>query len=178
MQAMKLNTTLIAIAMLGVSGSAMALPAISGDLNPSPDAEYFTFSHHVGGDFTDWISFAVEGDRKLRATVYGQSNIYLSSLTFNQFDLYDSVEGNLLATGSIDFIGRHGSGILNATVTGAATYWLKISGNFTVAAWPGYEGTDGYYSGSILSPVPEPSTYAMLGLGLGLLGFAARRWRK
>lgn len=49
-----------------------------------------------------------------------------------------------------------------------------------------YGGVDaGYLSGSgsnfvmddfryILGPVPEPSTYAMLGLGLGLLGFSAR----
>ncbi|GEM_PF-2767387 len=39
--------------------------------------------------------------------------------------------------------------------------------------------TDTYHFGldneQIISSVPEPSAYAMLGLGLGVLGFAARR---
>ncbi len=40
------------------------------------------------------------------------------------------------------------------------------SGNFTVQA------QDQLY---LLTPVPEPETYALMGLGLGLLGFVARR---
>lgn len=53
---------------------------------------------------------------------------------------------------------------------GLGTYRLNVQGHLTGPA--GF----GDYAGTLsVSPVPEPETYAMLLVGLGLLGFAARR---
>lgn len=66
--------------------------------------------------------------------------------------------------------GRVGFDLSEATAKGS---WRSVTGS----------GGDTYFRGKIdsvmdISPVPEPSTYAMLLAGLGLLGAAARRKRK
>ena len=56
----------------------------------------------------------------------------------------------------------------------AGSYGFEITGH--TLAVPGASG--GSYSGNLnltLTPVPEPETYGMLLVGLGLLGFTARR---
>ncbi len=49
------------------------------------------------------------------------------------------------------------------------------SGNQTGSGTPGNGANDGGFS---VAAVPEPGTYAMIGLGLTLIGFVARRRRK
>lgn len=58
---------------------------------------------------------------------------------------------------------------------GDAGYWL--SSTLYVYAFVGTSAAtvESVSIQFITSPVPEPSSYAMLGLGLGLVGFAARR---
>ncbi|MBB3221762.1 FxDxF family PEP-CTERM protein [Pseudoduganella umbonata] len=52
----------------------------------------------------------------------------------------------------------------------AGAYGFTVTGN-TLATNLG-----GAYAGTLnLAPVPEPTTYAMLGIGIGLLAFTARR---
>jgi hypothetical protein len=36
-------------------------------------------------------------------------------------------------------------------------------------------GSNGLSGGTVVSPIPEPETYAMLLAGLGVIGFVARR---
>ena len=54
-----------------------------------------------------------------------------------------------------------------------------MSGNygFTVTGSTAIAGMGGSYAGSLnlAAPVPEPATYAMLLVGVGLLGLASRR---
>jgi hypothetical protein len=64
-----------------------------------------------------------------------------------------------------------GTGSLSLTwgPTPAGEYYLSVGGiaNGTLG---------GLYSGAIsVSPVPEPGTWAMLGVGMGMIGFALRR---
>lgn len=50
---------------------------------------------------------------------------------------------------------------------------------FIADPWDGAYVTDGFASADVIyAPVPEPQSYAMLLAGLGLLGFASRRWVK
>jgi hypothetical protein len=54
---------------------------------------------------------------------------------------------------------------------------VKLTGSYQ-DIWfttPQSENYYGFTVGAAVAAVPEPSTYAMMGLGLGLLGFAARR---
>jgi hypothetical protein len=65
----------------------------------------------------------------------------------------------------------------------AGAYQLIVSGSVTATDFSRYgDGKVGYIgvlatNGSIAAPVPEPETYAMLALGLAIVGFAARKRR-
>ena len=65
----------------------------------------------------------------------------------------------------------------------AGTYQLIVSGNVTASDFSRYsDGTVGYVgvmatSRSMAAPVPEPETYAMLALGLAIVGFTAKKKR-
>lgn len=50
-----------------------------------------------------------------------------------------------------------------------------IGGGTSGGGLPGLPGVPGVGPGSIATPIPEPSTYAMLVAGLGLVGWMARR---
>lgn len=65
----------------------------------------------------------------------------------------------------------------------AGAYQLIVSGNVSAADFSRYsDGAVGYVgvmatSRSIAAPVPEPETYAMLALGLAIVGFTAKKKR-
>ena len=63
----------------------------------------------------------------------------------------------------------------------AGTYQLIISGTVSAGDFERYDGGSVGYVGvlatnrSVAAPVPEPETYAMLALGLAVVGWAAKR---
>ncbi|MPS48657.1 FxDxF family PEP-CTERM protein [Methylobacillus sp.] len=168
MKAMNFKAILLAVSLIGASAGAYANPVVSGDLNVSPDAENYTFTHLTliegGGSINDWLKFTIDGDRPLfSASLSGTSS---GSISFTAFNLYDAENGTLLSTGDVFApIPQLSFGGLTGGVDGPATYWINIVGTYTGNAT---------YNGNIAAAVPEPSTYGMLALGLGLIGFAAR----
>ena len=118
----------------------------------------------VASSFDDWINFSIPSD----SSGNGASNLISlggSGLAFSAFNLYESTV--LIATG----ITSGSSSYLS--FTGGA-----VPGNYSlnIAGFKINTLASASYAGNItISPVPEPETYAMLVVGLGLLGFSARR---
>ncbi|MDR5172774.1 PEP-CTERM sorting domain-containing protein [Methylobacillus flagellatus] len=169
---MNFKAILLAVSLIGASAGAYANPVlVGGDQNASPDIEVYNFAHEgfIGdGSFTHWLAFTVDGDRFLNATFSASTPV--GAISFTNFDLYTAIDGTLLSTGNTSSpLPSLSFGYLTGNVDGPATYWLKIAGSATIPS--GFNAT---YAGTITAAVPEPSTYGMLALGLGLIGFAAR----
>ncbi|WP_334107862.1 FxDxF family PEP-CTERM protein [Methylobacillus sp.] len=173
-----IKAILLAVSLIGASATAFANPVIQGgDQSPSADIETYHFAHEgfgTDGAFTHWLPFDVEGYRNLSADISGNASGG-NTFSLTGFDLFTSRDelGNgvgLITNGEVNgLFGKIAFGGLNADVSGPATYWLRISGNSNTLG-----NTLAIYSGNITAAVPEPSTYGMLALGLGLIGFAAR----
>lgn len=159
--------------------SLLLAAGLCGSLSANADAIYtveapldFGISalgtpHQVApGSFTDTINFTLGGpgnlvggieslDLNIGATsVFGISGLGMS--------LYTS-EGVLLGSGS---------GFVVPNTQLAGNYYVNIFGTAVGSA-------GGMYAAALsVSPVPEPSTWGMMGLGIGVLGFAMSRRRK
>jgi hypothetical protein len=119
----------------------------------------------VGAIFNDTYTFSLPGD----ASGNGGANVISlggNGVIFTAFTLYETSAGLLGSggtggtTSSLSF--SHGA------VPGA--YTLNVNGHKTDSDLAG-----SYAGNVVVSPVPEPKTYAMMLLGLGLMGFSARR---
>jgi hypothetical protein len=109
-----------------------------------------------------------------------------SSLVWN---LYKGDASKSIGSGSFsDVIGDTNSGkiVINESGLAKGDYTLKFTGNWVLPT-----GKEGDWNGSVeekvslgkiqfsnVSPVPEPETYAMLLVGLGVMGAIAVRRRK
>lgn len=174
-----LKTILLAVSLIGASATAYANPQITaeGDTNPSALGETYAYEHvgfvGNGTEFTHWLAFDLDSARSfLSATLSGSTTSLGTSISFTSFDLYGAQNdagfikagdvnsfGATLSFGGIDYTGDLAGG----------TYYLKIVG--TAVSTQNNLAT---YAGTITTAVPEPSTYGMLALGLGLIGFATR----
>lgn len=117
-----------------------------------------------------------------------------STFNFNSIDLAPAATGPWGADATATFIGNvHGGGTVTASFTLNNSYAFQTFSfagfnNLDSVSWeqdylhigiPDFKTTKYYQFDNItldvVSPVPEPATYAMLLAGLGLLGFAALR---
>lgn len=153
--------------MLGAMGGALAddLTWDIGAVPAAPDS-YYTVVTHEFGSFIDTISFIVpDGSLGVAANVLPVPDTtdgigfsgHISSLTY------------AIWQGTTN-LGSYAGGMdVSRTTLTAGSYTLTIAGN-----------ADGNFGGSYglnmsVTPVPEPATYGMLLVGLGLLGFATKR---
>lgn len=162
---------MLAITLMGWLGlfasSANAVTYLSSWAGSATSGYTKIFGNNgVSDPFSNIFSFMLPTD----SSGNGESNVISLSATdviFTMFDLYES--SLLFATGVIDMTGTEASlSFSGGAVPGS--YKLKVGGYKLDSA------VSGSYAGNIaVSPVPEPETYGMLLLGLGLLGLSVRR---
>jgi len=167
MKTLTLKSLVLAMGLTLSSMSANAAVTVSGDLNPSPDAEHYSFTSDIlAAVFDEYIPLSFLGTRDLVGSLSGTST---SNLTFTAFDLVAS-DLSVITYGFLGSAGpRLAFGGLEST-NDLGSYFVHISG--TSAGPSSYGGTL-----SLISPVPEPETYGMMLAGIGLMGFMARRRR-
>ena len=147
-----------------------AVLALGPDTNVSPFAEQYQFSDPEieAGSFSDYILLSVTPYRDLTASLSSTSD---NAFTFDTFGLYTGdINGanTLVQTGTVgNLFANLSFGGLKETGLGG-NYFLKVTGTL---------GGTGSYNGNITlaTAVPEPETYGMMAVGLGLMGFIARR---
>lgn len=151
------------------AGTANASSVTLSSWTATPGGGYAAgFFNVVGTSFNDWINFSLPSP----SSGTGNSNVInlstYGSVVFDTFELWNTVTSSLITDALPGSSTASSSVVLffaGETVPGS--YQLRIGG---------YSDVDGSYAGQILvSPVPEPETFAMLLAGLGLLGFSARR---
>jgi hypothetical protein len=111
--------------------------------------------------------------QSLISSKFGLPSRGTGSLVFAaQGDLDSSKSGSFTVNSSFDYLAVHyGRGEL-------LFHWdtpLAANSVFSIANMP--RGLSNFRAFSSVSAVPEPATYGMLMLGLGLVGFVARRRR-
>jgi hypothetical protein len=126
-----------------------------------------TFGNTYSGSFSDVYNFTSPGGGTSGGTNAVSGYLTGFNTIFSNFSLTDTTTSTTLASGSTGWVYSSFSFLLPNTTD---SYVLNVSGS----AAPGYSG--GSYSGNMsITAVPESKTYAMLLLGLGLIGFSARR---
>jgi hypothetical protein len=138
-------------------GPTVDLTPLGADATATPySATQFTVD--VGGEY----SFLLTGS-------FGTDTV--SILYENAFDPADSLT-NAVAAADDDVTLNTSS--FAAELTAGTTYYYVVAG-YTDADFGKYSVTIEGPGLATVSAVPEPSTYAMLGLGLAAIGFTARR---
>lgn len=127
----------------------------------------------VAGNFTDYFTFTLTPPATVTSTTVASNNLNFLNIVGGQYSLWNSGsdgvggDADTLVT-TFNFDGTTGS-TFNSAVLNAGNYFYKVEGNANGIAGGIYVIT------STLAPVPEPTTYALLLAGLGVVGFVARR---
>lgn len=113
------------------------------------------------GNFADIFNFSIGANSGV--------DVSAGTLNFGKFNIIDTTFKYTLYSGINELASGINNGGFTIAALGSGTYHLDVLGTAT-----GSKG--GQYNGAItISPVPEAETYSMMLLGLGLIGFIARR---
>lgn len=160
---MKKSLIMLALGLSTVFNSAYSA---TYDATPSGDGYQFSSSFSGTNSFDDYIRFSTEGFQNVIASISGSASTAFSFKTFNLLD----ADKNLVATGSIlNGTPKVSFGYLESAEYG--NFYLHVVGS-NIGSTTGYNGT---ITMSAATAVPEPESYALMLVGVGLLGVLARK---
>lgn len=123
--------------------------------------------NYTNKTFLDTFNFSIGAAADLDGSLTSTATLPKFDLDIDSFQLF--LGGDLVASGVEVADGVLESWTLNASNLAAGDYSLVVGGKYLLSG-------GGSYSGVVnVTPVPEPTTWAMLGLGLAAVGVAARR---
>jgi len=128
------------------------------------------------GSFLDTYLFSLASPGSQGSSVAVAINLFGFNITNGIYSLFSTPDygtatpGNdTKVGGSWSFSGGSGSTVNTVTNLNSGNYYFAVSGA------GGTGGGQYLLNSSVTAPIPEPEIYAMLGVGLGLLGWVGRR---
>jgi hypothetical protein len=149
-----------------------------GPLTPAASVPVSQIHFGAGSVFSDVYSFSVTANASLQSILAAASFTNIVGISNFTSSLWLS-GGGLLALGNTFTSGSGG-----ATTTTSTIFYTPLLTGVGTPPVPSYEirtsgtiiGPSGSYGGSVvIAPIPEPEIYAMMAVGLGLLGWVRRR---
>jgi hypothetical protein len=169
---------LVAVALVCLAGGTRAANYDWGVhvLAPAQETSFAVGGGWVApGSFLDTYQFSLAMAGSQLSSVAVAINLFASNITGGSYSLYATTDysvstaANDTLLGTWTFDGTTGSTVNTAANLSGGNYFFAVSG--------AGGGIGGQYmlNSSVTAPVPEPEIYAMLGVGLGLLGWVKRK---
>lgn len=183
---MKLQV-LTLVAGLAMTGSAYAVTALNHTHTGPITGNIITSSFGAGETFVDAFSVAAVGTINHSLTFNINTNLYAGSgvsdipldLTYGYFTLnilnINNLSAKIFDSNNILYATFMQNGDANHLTLPSSSYFAV--GDYTLKIGGDATGTSGgmYTVAAVTVPVPEPETWAMLLVGLGLVGFRLRQ---
>lgn len=173
---MKLKETIAAVGLAVAASGASAAVLDFGNVGDFEGSDYFGSGSvlHSPGEFTDYLLFSLEKtgipEWQGLGTIADQPKVNGSNIFDIKVELFTDEDGDGVGGNDVSFaiIGT-GDYVTGGGLLPTGSYYFKIDGEASGPSASSYA-----YTASV-SPVPEPSGYAMMLAGLGLMGVIAAR---
>jgi hypothetical protein len=166
-----------AIVLAGLCSSAQS--AVIADLGTNPTAATSYTVNHAAGSFNDVFKFNLSTLSDTIASSVGLTLAPFYQTTFTSFGLFadafgTGTGGSLITSGVIS--ATPSSATLTQNNVASGNYYFELNGESTGVVGSVYLfSANTSASPNIPPPIPEPETYALMLVGLGVLGAVAKR---
>ena len=153
------------------AASVVALTALSSHAASTDWGSHDAFElggSTVSGAVFDTYSFSLGVSSMLTSSVIANPGSFLGAA----YTLYSAGADHMIGGGDDSLVGAWGLNTVNTVTVGSGNYYDSVRGGAPSAA------TYAIRSLASAAHVPEPESYALLGAGLGVVGFLASRRRR